>query len=136
MTDARPMSASLVGPAPEGMPDPALAPPQLARSGDPFAALRVVHFVSRLRRNESLQLRDVVAALNAEFLEAMRDQPWEVAWIQANAGRTRMIEEWWQLREPTDEAAWWIRKTGSEHYAEHLGRLREWCVELIERRTR
>ena len=63
------MSASLVGPAPEGMPDPAMAPPQLARSGDPFAALRVVHFVSRLRRNESLQLRDVVAALNAEFLD-------------------------------------------------------------------
>ena len=69
MTDARPVSASLVGPAPEGMPDPAMAPPQLARSGDPFAALRVVHFVSRLRRNESLQLRDVVAALNAEFLD-------------------------------------------------------------------
>jgi len=63
------MSASLVGPAPEGMPDPTLAPPQLARSGDPFAALRVVHFVSRLRRNETLQLRDVVTALNAEFLD-------------------------------------------------------------------
>jgi hypothetical protein len=69
LTDARPLSASLAGPAPEGMPDPTLAPPQLARSGDPFAALRVVHFVSRLRRNESLQLRDVVTALNAEFLD-------------------------------------------------------------------
>ncbi|MEA2652316.1 MAG: hypothetical protein QOI85_2037 [Chloroflexota bacterium] len=69
MTDALPLSASLVGPAPDGMPDPTLSPPQLARSGDPFAALRVVHFVSRLRRNESLQLRDVVAALNAEFLD-------------------------------------------------------------------
>ena len=63
------MSASLAGPAPDGMPDPTLAPPQLARSGDPFAALRVVHFVARLRRNESLQLRDVVMALNAEFLD-------------------------------------------------------------------
>ncbi len=63
-TDAR-----LLGPAPEGMPDPQVAPPQLARSGDPFAALRVVHFVSRLRRNETLQLRDVVTALNAEFLD-------------------------------------------------------------------
>ena len=63
------MSASLAGPAPDGMPDPTLAPPQIARGGDPFAALRVVHFVSRLRRNESLQLRDVVAALNAEFLD-------------------------------------------------------------------
>jgi hypothetical protein len=51
------------------MPDPQLTPPQLARSGDPFAALRIVHFVSRLRRNETLQVRDVVAALNAEFLD-------------------------------------------------------------------
>ena len=69
MTDARPVSASLAGPAPDGMPDPPLAPPQIARSGDPFAALRVVYFVSRLRRNESLQVRDVVTALNAEFLD-------------------------------------------------------------------
>jgi len=51
------------------MPDPQLAPPQLARSGDPFASLRIVHFVARLRRNDSLQLRDVVTALNAEFLD-------------------------------------------------------------------
>ncbi len=64
-----PSATSLVGPAPDGMPDPAIAPPQLARSGDPFAALRVVHFVSRLRRNESLQVRDVVASLNAEYLD-------------------------------------------------------------------
>ena len=63
------MTASLAGPAPDEMPDPHLAPPQLAHSGDPFAAIRVVHFASRLRRNESLQLRDVVAALNAEFLD-------------------------------------------------------------------
>ncbi len=59
----------LAGPAPEGMPDPHLVPPQVARAGDPFAALRIVHFVSRLRRNETLQLRDVVTALNAEFLD-------------------------------------------------------------------
>jgi hypothetical protein len=67
MTDRA--TTALVGPALEGMPDPDVAPPQLARSGDPFAALRIVHFVSRLRRNQSLQLRDVVAALNAEFLD-------------------------------------------------------------------
>jgi hypothetical protein len=65
----QPIAHSLVGPAPDGMPDPTLAPPQIARSGDPFAALRVVHFVSRLRRNETLQVREVVAALNAEFLD-------------------------------------------------------------------
>jgi len=75
-----------------------------------------------------------VDALNAAFLDAMRDQPWEVAWIQANAGRSRMVAEWYTLHEPTDEAAWWIRKSGSDHYAEHLDRLREWVDELLARR--
>ena len=75
-----------------------------------------------------------VDVLNATFLAAMADQPWEVSWVQANAGRTRMIEEWYALAEPTDDAAWWMRKAGAEHYAEHLGRLRDWIGELIGRR--
>ncbi len=75
-----------------------------------------------------------IDALNAELLERMRDQPWEVAWVQANAGRTRMIQEWYWLSDPTDEAAWWIRKSGCDHYDEHIGRLREWVDELIARR--
>jgi hypothetical protein len=65
----QPATTPLIGDAPDGMPDPSLAPPQIARSGDPFASLRVVHFLSRLRRNETHQLRDVVAALNAEFMD-------------------------------------------------------------------
>ena len=76
-----------------------------------------------------------VDGLNAIFLAAMSDQPWEVAWVQANAGRTRMVQEWYLLRHPSEEAAWWIRKSGGDHYTEHLGRLREWIGELIERRT-
>ena len=64
----------------------------------------------------------------------MAGQPWEVAWMQANAGRTKMIQEWTLLREPDDEAAWWIRKVGVDHYAEHVGRLREWVAELVGRR--
>jgi hypothetical protein len=75
-----------------------------------------------------------VEELNATFLAAMQDQPWDVAWIQANAGRTRMVQEWSLLHRPTDEAAWWIRKSGGDHYDEHLERLREWVGELIERR--
>jgi hypothetical protein len=51
------------------MPDPDLAPPQIARAGDPFGALRIVHFLSRLQRNTTLQVRDVVAALNAAYLD-------------------------------------------------------------------
>ena len=77
-----------------------------------------------------------IDALNAAFLEAMSDQPWDVAWVQANAGRSRMVAEWYALIEPTDEAAWWIRKSGGDHVAEHLVRLREWTSELIERRER
>jgi hypothetical protein len=77
-----------------------------------------------------------IDALNAIFLAAMADQPWDVAWVQANAGRTRMLEEWSVLERATDEAAWWIRKSGGDHYADHLGRLREWVAELIERRRR
>jgi hypothetical protein len=58
-----------IGDPPPGMPDPNLTPPQIARAGDPFARLRILHFVARLRRNETLQLRDVVSALNAAFLD-------------------------------------------------------------------
>jgi hypothetical protein len=76
-----------------------------------------------------------IDAMNASFLAALHDQPWEVAWIQANAGRTRMLQAWAELKEPTDEAAWWIHKSGPEHYAEHLPRLREWVPELIARRA-
>jgi hypothetical protein len=76
-----------------------------------------------------------IDGLNAAFLASMHDQPWDVAWVLANSGRTRMLQEWYLLREPADEAAWWIRKSGGDHYAEHLGRLREWTDELIDRRT-
>jgi hypothetical protein len=76
-----------------------------------------------------------IDALNAALLEGMRGQPWTVAWVQANAGRSRMIEAWYALRAPSDEAAWWIRKSGSEHYAEHLDRLREWVAALIAGRS-
>ncbi len=59
----------MLGPAPDGMPDPDLSPPQIARTGDPFGQLRIVHFLSRLRRNTTHQLRDVVVALNAAFVD-------------------------------------------------------------------
>ena len=75
-----------------------------------------------------------IDALNRAFLEAMAGQTWDVAWVQANAARTRMLEEWYALQEPTDEAAWWIRKGAADHFGEHLGRLREWVDELVARR--
>lgn len=76
-----------------------------------------------------------IDALNAALLEGMDGQPWDVAWVQAQSARSWMLEGWYALREPSDEAVWWIRKGAAEHYAEHLGRLREWTDELIARRS-
>jgi hypothetical protein len=75
-----------------------------------------------------------IDALNRAFAAAMRDQPWDVVWVQANAARSMMVLDWHGLVHPTDEAAWWIRKSGVDHYAEHLGRLHEWVAELVTRR--
>jgi hypothetical protein len=75
-----------------------------------------------------------IDALNAEFLAAMDGRPWMVAWVQANAGRSLMLQGWYLLGDPAEEAAWWIRKSGCDHYLEHIGRLREWVAELTRRR--
>ncbi len=64
-----PTTTSPLSAPPDGMPDPELAPPQIARSGDPFGRLRIVHLLSRLPRNTTLQLRDVLAWLNSSFLD-------------------------------------------------------------------
>jgi hypothetical protein len=76
-----------------------------------------------------------VDALNAALLAAMDGQPWDVAWVQANAARNRMLDAWREIPARSDEADWWIRKAGPDHYAEHLGRLREWTRELIAKRA-
>ena len=75
-----------------------------------------------------------VDAMNALFHENMRGQPWPVAWVQAHAARTRMLIEWYAHQDRTDEAGWWIRKSGAEHYAEHAVRLVAWTDELIAQR--
>ena len=52
-----------------GLPDPNIDPPTVAQSGDPFAALRVVHLLARLPRGRPVRLRDVVDRLNQEYLD-------------------------------------------------------------------
>jgi len=81
--------STLVGPPVPGLPEPDRDPPQIARTGDPFARLRLVHFLARLRRNTTHQLRDVVAALNAAFLDWYFSEAVvlaEIAQLQANWG--------------------------------------------------
>jgi hypothetical protein len=60
---------SLLDPDLSALPDSAPSPPQIARVGDPFGGLRLVEFVARIRRNQTHQLRDVVTALNAAYLD-------------------------------------------------------------------
>jgi len=52
-----------------GLPDPNIVPPTIAESGDPFAALRVVHLIARLPRGRAVRVRDVVDRLNADYLD-------------------------------------------------------------------
>lgn len=74
-----------------------------------------------------------VDAENARYLEAMRDVPLETVHLQAAAAHGELLAAWAQLPEITPEAAYWVRKSGPEHYAEHLPRLEAWVDELSRR---
>jgi hypothetical protein len=56
-------------PAPAGMPDPAISPPSIGESGDPFTSLRVIDLVARLERGRPVRLADVADRLNASYLD-------------------------------------------------------------------
>jgi hypothetical protein len=71
-----------------------------------------------------------VDAMNRVSLEAMKDLPFRTVHAQASAARTRMLNVWGTFAEPTKDAAFWVRKSGTEHYGQHLPRLREWVAEL------
>jgi hypothetical protein len=72
-----------------------------------------------------------IDALNRQFYEAMKDVPFGTVRAQATAARTRMLSAWGSVGDLHD-AATWIRKSGPEHYAQHLPRLRDWVVELTQ----
>ncbi len=55
--------------APAGLPDPNLAPPTIAESGDPFAAIRIVDLLARIERARPVRIADIVDRLNATYLD-------------------------------------------------------------------
>ena len=57
--------------APTGLPQPDLAPPVIAESGDPFAALRVIELLARIERGRPVRLADIVDRLNATYVDWM-----------------------------------------------------------------
>ena len=76
MTDPRsaaPGGLRLVA-APPGLPDPNIAPPVVAEPGDAFAVLRVLELVARVERGRPVLLDDLVASLNARYLDWLFDR--------------------------------------------------------------
>jgi hypothetical protein len=56
-------------PAPVGLPDPAITPPTVAESGDPFAAVRVIDLLARLERGRPIRIADIAERLDATWLD-------------------------------------------------------------------
>jgi len=87
--------------------------------------------LERLRGGTYVELpRDRIDAMNQGFLDAMRDATMSDVKAQATAARSRMLSAWKEISGSDDVAVAWIRKSGPEHYREHLPRLQEWLREL------
>jgi hypothetical protein len=71
-----------------------------------------------------------IDAMNATFYEALHDVAFADVRAQAVVARNRMLRAWRSLPNDSPEADRWITKSGPEHYAQHLPRLREWVKEL------
>ena len=62
-------------PPPDGLPDPDIAPPVIAETGDPFTAIRVIDLLARLERGTPVRLADIVDRLNATYLDWLFTAP-------------------------------------------------------------
>ena len=62
-------------PPPAGLPDPDIAPPVIAETGDPFTALRIIDLLARLERGTPIRLADIVDRLNASYLDWLFTAP-------------------------------------------------------------
>jgi hypothetical protein len=71
-----------------------------------------------------------IDAENERYLDALRDVPLETVHLQAAAAHAELLRAWAELPAITPDAAYWVRKAGPEHYAEHLPRLEAWLEEL------
>jgi hypothetical protein len=87
-------------------------------------------FLERIRSGTYRREEIDIDAWNEQFLQAMKGVPFHDVKAQALAARARMLQAWSELDELTPEAEFWIAKSGAEHYAEHLPRVRKWVSEL------
>jgi hypothetical protein len=71
-----------------------------------------------------------IDAMNGQFYDSMHDVAFHDVRAQASTARNRMLRAWRSLPQGSPEADRWIRKSGPEHYAEHVPRLRGWVQEI------
>jgi len=113
-----------------GLPDPAIQPPTMAESGDPFAELRIVHLLARIPRGEVVRVRDIVDHLNHDYLDWSFSRPVVVSAIvqlQANWQADYRNHDGIELRDGP---------TGPELIVEDSSRVDPWIVRQAERRRR
>lgn len=110
-----------------GLPNPNIAPPVVAESGDPFAGLRVAHLIARLPRGEAIRLRDIVDRLNGEYLD------WSFARPVVAAVAVQLQANW--LADFRTGAGFEVREGehGDELFVEDSGRAETWLVRQVER---
>lgn len=109
------------------LPRPDVNPPIVARSGDPFSALRVAHLVARLPRGRAIRLRDVVDQLNHDYLDWSFDRTVVVAVL------VQLQSNWTADYRSRDGIVLADGPAGEEVVIEDSARVEPWLVRQVER---
>ena len=86
--------------------------------------------LEQIRRGTHAREHIDVDALNARWYETWREQDLSSVKGELHSARARLLDEWQRTDEPNRLAQRWFRESTSDHYDDHLPRLREWVAEL------
>jgi len=110
-----------------GLPDPNVAPPQVAEAGDPFADLRVVHLLARIPRAVPVRMRDIVDGLNAAHLD------WSFSRPVVAAAVLQLQANWMSDYRTAEGILVGADETGATVTIEDSSRVDPWIVRQAER---
>lgn len=110
-----------------GLPDPDIDPPNVARSGDPFSALRITHLFARLPRGEAVRVRDIVDRLNADHLDWSFSRPVVLDVI------VQLQSNWMADYRNTSGIVLEQGEVGPELTIEDSSRVDPWVIRQVER---